>query len=661
MSQLRVELFDGFRVTVDGHAVDEAAWRRRKPAALIKLLALAPSHRLHREAIMDALWPDLDPDAAGANLRKALHHARRALDESMPSSGALLASDADQVVLAPGALWLDVEQFRAELASARRGSDPTFYRQAIERVGAGLLPEDRFEDWASGPREELQRDCLAALEELARLLEANGELDAAVEVARQHIVADQLREEGHAALIRLCALAGRRAEALRGYERLTELLRDELGAEPSPATQQLYEEIRARQAHEPELTADLWERVGDLRLLSGDAVGATKAFELALAAGGAPEAIGPMERKSAEAWLMRHRPANAVPHLDKADALVSDPAERGRLRRARANLAWETGDFAAAQRFAEQARDLASAYGDAEDLAAAHEALAIVSHFKGDWRDGLESEMERLVADDLGPAQLTRVFDIHNCIGQYHLYSDSLANSVESYARRLLDRAEEASATRAQAFAWCLLGESLLLQARWDEADGCLAQSCDLHASLGARSGGLAWQRRAELAICRGDHAEADAFLRQAAAIATVSKMANHLWGRIHATAAFGAMEQGNPERAVRAVHAAAGAAARYGDCPTCSALLNPIAAEAYARLADPENARAYAAAAAGVARMFSSSAWSAMAETAAGSAALADGNRAAALRRFDAAHDLYARAGHAYWADRSRRLAVLA
>ena len=75
---------------------------------------------------------------------------------------------------------------------------------------------------------------------------------------------------------------------------------------------------------------------------------------------------------------------------------------------------------------------------------------------------------------------------------------------------------------RAQAFAWCLLGESLLLQARWDESAGCLTRSCDLHAALGSRSGALAWQRRAELAVCRGTYDEAAACLRQAAAGAMV-------------------------------------------------------------------------------------------------------------------------------------------
>jgi len=76
---LRMTLLGGFQVTVGSGAVPDEAWRLRRPAALLKLLALAPAHRLHREQLMDALWPELAPDAAAANLRKALHHARRTL------------------------------------------------------------------------------------------------------------------------------------------------------------------------------------------------------------------------------------------------------------------------------------------------------------------------------------------------------------------------------------------------------------------------------------------------------------------------------------------------------------------------------------------------------------------------------------------------------
>ncbi len=610
---------------------------------------------MHREQLGDVLWPELDAAAAAANLRKALYYARRALDSG--DGVQVLGSDADLVWLPTNGLWLDIEAFRMAVAAGRRSRDPERYRSAVDLYRDGLLPEDRYEEWADGPREELRSEYLSALEEFARLLEAGGELDDAAAVARRLIASDPLREDSHATLIRLHALAGRRAEALQAYEQLRRLLDDELGVEPSAETQRLVAEVGARQAIEPELSADLWERVGDLRVISGDAAGAARAYATALDVGGSATP-GRLERKCADAWLMRHRPDAAASHLAVAEVQPVAAGERSRLLRTRANLAWETGDLSAARTYAEQALAAAHQDGTADDLAAAHEALAIVSHCTGDWRHGLAAEFSRLTAEGDDSTGLARVFDIHHCIGQYHLYGDALSDSVESYARELLDRAEQAGAARAQAFAWCLLGESTLLQGRFDEAAGCLGRSCALYASVDTRSGALAWQRRAELAACRGVFDQTDGHLEQASSIATISAMASHLWGRIHATHAFAAVEQGDPDRAVRSVRAAAAAAARYGDCPSCSALLNPIAAEAFALLGDAASARVYADAAAHVATLFDSSAWRAMAESAAGSVAVADGDFDTAATSFDSAHTLYERARQPYWAERSLRLA---
>ena len=659
MAELRIELLGGFRVVSRGRAIPEEVWQRRKTAALFKLLALAPRHRLHREQVMDALWPELPPAAAGANLRKAVYYARHALPGE---EGARLIGSAGQLLcLASEGLWIDVDAFRTVAARARRTGDPAAYREAVGLYRDGLLPDDRYEEWVLSRRDELQFEFLAIVEELAALSEGRGDLAGATEAVGLLIAAEPLDEAHHVRLMRLYALAGRRGEALREYERLRELLAAELGREPGPEAQRLYEEVRARQVSEPELSAELWERVGELRIGSGDATGALNAFALALDGADSPAVVARLHRRSAGAWLVQHDAERADAHLQLAETMTEDRAELARLMCLRANQAWERGDFDRAQQLALRARELASVDGESDDLAAAEEALAIVSHLRGDWRHGLEVEVRRSAGGRADGAALGRVFDIHHCIGQYHLYGDGLGDDVEPYARRVLALAEQVEAVRAQAFAWCLLGESLLLHARWDEAGGCLERSCELHGALGTTSGGLPWQRLAELAVCRGAPGEADAPLRRASAIATVSPMAMHLWGRIHATAAFARIEQGDPEAAAGSVRAAAAAAARYGDCPSCSALLNPIAAEAFATIGDRDGARAHAEAARRVATFFESSAWRAMAQSAEASVAAVEGDLAAASRRFTAAADLYERAGHSYWAGRSRAQAAAA
>src|SRR5215510_13338092 len=79
VSKPQVKLLGGFAAEAGGSPVPDSAWRLRKAKELVKLLALADGHRLHREQAMDALWPDRGPDSAGNNLNQAVHAARRAI------------------------------------------------------------------------------------------------------------------------------------------------------------------------------------------------------------------------------------------------------------------------------------------------------------------------------------------------------------------------------------------------------------------------------------------------------------------------------------------------------------------------------------------------------------------------------------------------------
>ena len=108
-------------------------------AALVKLLALSPGRRMLREQVMELLWPELDPRAAGANLRKAIHHARRALDGA--EGPRVLTSRGGLVGWAPE-VSVDVDEFLATVARARRAGDTADYAAAVSLYGDGLLPEE---------------------------------------------------------------------------------------------------------------------------------------------------------------------------------------------------------------------------------------------------------------------------------------------------------------------------------------------------------------------------------------------------------------------------------------------------------------------------------------------------------------------------------------
>ena len=240
---LQIGLLGGFAVSVAGRPVAEDAWRLRRARTLIKVLALAPEQRLHRDLLVELLWPDQTP--AANSLHQVLYTARRALGEA---SGRL-AMRGDMVVLATD--LVDVDAFEAAAREARRSRTTEGYRAALDLYGGELLPEDRFEDWAQLRRDTLRETQLALLVELAGLQAETGERVAAVQTLQRVVVEDPLHEAAHRELMRRFADDGRSQQALAQYEQLRDALRRELAADPDPHTRALYREILAGQ-HEPE-------------------------------------------------------------------------------------------------------------------------------------------------------------------------------------------------------------------------------------------------------------------------------------------------------------------------------------------------------------------------------------------------------------------------
>src|SRR5215212_7805843 len=241
---LRIELLGGFRVVVGDEIIPADAWRRRKVRNLLKLLALAHGHRLHREQVTDLLWPDLPPAAAANNFYQALHLARRTLDPTGAAGARYLQLQDEVLHLCPAEpLWIDVEAFESATKRARHSQDLAAYRAALDLYAGDLLPEDRYEEWVRVRRETLRQLYLGLLVALAGLYEAQAAYPAAIQTLRQIPISDATHEEAHRSLMRLYALTGQRVQALRQYQALQDALERELGAEPEDQSRQLYQQI----------------------------------------------------------------------------------------------------------------------------------------------------------------------------------------------------------------------------------------------------------------------------------------------------------------------------------------------------------------------------------------------------------------------------------
>src|ERR1700722_12660514 len=236
--RISIRLLGRFEVAVDDRLIAAADWRRDRAAALVKLLSLSPAHRIHREQAMATFWPDLDAEAAGANLRKAIHFARRLLGVHD-----LIEVINDVIVLAPQAeLETDAELFEAAAKAALRSGDKNALERAAELYGGALLPDDVYVDWLDNPRQHLQQ-CYVDV------LRAGG-------LWHRLIALDSTDEQAQCALMQAALDAGNRVEAIRLFKQLRDNLRAELGVGPSAATIALFEKALALSGADTATTSD---------------------------------------------------------------------------------------------------------------------------------------------------------------------------------------------------------------------------------------------------------------------------------------------------------------------------------------------------------------------------------------------------------------------
>ena len=227
MPEIHITLLGRFAVTVGGVPVAEAGWKRRHAAAVVKVLALAPGRRLHREQVIDLVWPGDTIAEAVPKLHKAAHYARRAI--GVPDSVVLRG---DQVVLYPGgSVTVDAVQFEDLARRALAAGDAAAAREALALYGGELLPADRYEEWAEIRREQLSQSHLD-------LLRLDGRWEAVAEL-------DPGDERAHLALMRRHAANGDRHAALRQFDRLDRALRTELGVGPGPEATALRDRLLA--------------------------------------------------------------------------------------------------------------------------------------------------------------------------------------------------------------------------------------------------------------------------------------------------------------------------------------------------------------------------------------------------------------------------------
>jgi DNA-binding SARP family transcriptional activator len=228
-----------------GQAVSE--WPRRSAKTLIKLVAVQPGHALHREQVIDVLWPKVDAEAALNNFGKALHAARRALEPERPQrqESAYLRLADGMLALNTEHVIVDTDEFEQLAEDALRNREIAAYEAAFAAYGGELLPQDRYESWCSERRSALAELHIRLLLGIAEAFERRGSYGEAADRLRGVLQRDPTREAVHRQLMLLYAWMGEPDQAVRQFHSCEAVLRQELDLAPQPETISLCDEILA--------------------------------------------------------------------------------------------------------------------------------------------------------------------------------------------------------------------------------------------------------------------------------------------------------------------------------------------------------------------------------------------------------------------------------
>lgn len=256
LGSLRARTLGGFTIWLGAEQVPTSAWRKRKAATLLKCLLSADGHHLHRDQLLEVLWPAHPPTAAAQNLHYTTHLLRRILD-APGNAGSHLQLRDEMLLLLPGAEelladeWLDATTFSRQARAALAGQDRAACRAALALYGGEYLPDDRYADWAIPRRQELHGLHIQVLLHAASLGRAQGDATEAIGFLRALLADDRYHEPAARLLMELLTGEGRHHECEAVYRSLQAALHEDLGAAPAAETIRLHARLLAHPGNLP--------------------------------------------------------------------------------------------------------------------------------------------------------------------------------------------------------------------------------------------------------------------------------------------------------------------------------------------------------------------------------------------------------------------------
>ena len=236
-----VRLLGPFAIEANVGRPVSIAVRSRKARALLAYLAMQPDYRGTREELATLLWGDGPDQQARHSLRQCLV----ALRQDLSVASEILVLDREAVGLHAQSISVDARSFIA----LARSTEPDAPTQAAALWRGAFLPDltldtEEFDTWHRQQADQLAAAAGDVFAMLWRNADATGDIENAIAAAERLIALEPTREDRQRIALTLFARHKGRDAALSRAKMLTDLLRNELGIAPEPATRALIDAIK---------------------------------------------------------------------------------------------------------------------------------------------------------------------------------------------------------------------------------------------------------------------------------------------------------------------------------------------------------------------------------------------------------------------------------
>jgi PAS domain S-box-containing protein len=230
----------------DDSMVGGQLWQRTKVRALLALLALH-GHPIHRDQLVESLWPDHSYEGGLRNLNTTVYNLRRSLEpdlKTVADSQHVLYERGQYTLSAETAYWVDFHAFNKLIHKAQFEPDAPqaikLYQEALALYHGHYLTDLQLTAvYLAGEHHQLQERYLNGLEAVGRLYETTGQNQAAEEHYLTGLTIDPCREQIAQRLMRLYLRQNNHVAAARVCRRLIADLNNELDMPPSDETRRL--------------------------------------------------------------------------------------------------------------------------------------------------------------------------------------------------------------------------------------------------------------------------------------------------------------------------------------------------------------------------------------------------------------------------------------